>query len=163
MALRGEAGGRPSPQALATLNDQIMARHVVWGFGGQIDDGSLQVGRLSQPPGRDVHQPAPHQRPQVLGADERRVDDAPATSIHTKSLGLGFPQKERQHLEVFEMLIRKENRGIAQRRCASQTCSGSAESRNANFGSASFLLPFAADGQAERLSSKWVHTYYLLS
>ena len=95
--LRGEAGGCPSPQALAALDDQIMTRHVFRGFRGQIDDGSLQVGRPSQPPGGDVPQPAPHQRPQVLGADERRVNDAPAKSTRTKSLGLGFPQKERQH------------------------------------------------------------------
>lgn len=77
--LRGEAGGRPLPQALAALDDQIMTRHVIRGFGGQINDGSLQVGGSSQSPGGDVLQPAPHQRPQVLGADERRVHDAPAT------------------------------------------------------------------------------------
>ena len=148
MPLGGEAGGRPLPQALAALDDQIMARHVIRGFGGQIDDGSLQVGHPSQPPGGDVRQPAPHQRPQVLGADERRVDDAPATSTRAKSLGPAFPQKERQHLEVFEGFIRKENRGTAQRRCASQTCSASAERHDANFGSASFLSPFATAGQA---------------
>jgi len=89
--LSGEARGHPSPQALATLDDQIMARHVVRGFGGQVDDGSLQVGRPSQPASGDVGQPAPHQRPQVLGADERRVDDAPATSTRTQRLGQGFP------------------------------------------------------------------------
>lgn len=49
--LSGETGGRPSPQALATLDDQVVACHVVRGFGGQVDDGSLQVGGLGQPPG----------------------------------------------------------------------------------------------------------------
>lgn len=81
----------------------------------------------------------------------------------TKSLGQGFPWKEKRPLEVFERLIRKENRGIGQGRCASQTRSVSAESRGANFGSASFLLPFATARQVYRFSLKWVHTYYLPS
>lgn len=98
----------PSPQALPTLDDQIMARHVVRGFGGQINDGSLQVGHPSQPPGGDVRQPAPHQRLQVLGADERRVHDAPATSTGAERLAPAFPREERQHLEAFKMAILKK-------------------------------------------------------
>lgn len=155
-----ETGGRPSPQALATLDDQVVARHVVRGFGGQVDDGSLQVGGLGQPPGGNVGQPAPHQRPQLLRADERRVHDAPAASTRTKGLATGPAQKERQHREVFEMLIQKENSVTAQRRWAHPACSALAESHGANFHDASFpSSPFAADAQLRGfLSSTHTHT-----
>lgn len=114
-AVRGETAGL-SPQALATLDDQVVASHVVRGVGGQVDDGSLQVSGLGQPPSRNGGQPAPHQRPQLLRADQRRVNDAPAASTRTKGLAKSPAQEERQHLEVCEVLGQKESGAVARRR-----------------------------------------------
>lgn len=85
-----------------------MTRHVVGGFRGQKDDGSLQVRPPSQPSRGDVRQPALHQWLQGLGADERRVHDAPAKSTHSTGLWVGLT-KRKGRAHVFEVLNQKEN------------------------------------------------------
>lgn len=150
----------PSPQALAPLNDQVVARHVVGGFRGQKDDGSLQVRPPSQPSRGNVRQPALHQRLQGLGADERRVHNAPAKSTHGTGLWMGLT-KRKGRTHVFEVLNQKENYEVVLRRAASCTVCASTESHHKNFGSTSYLPSFTTAGQAQRIYFKQrTHTLF---
>mmetsp|Transcript_48151 Transcript_48151/g.111510 ORF Transcript_48151/g.111510 Transcript_48151/m.111510 type:complete len:334 (+) Transcript_48151:477-1478(+) len=99
------------PQRLPTLDDEIVAHHVVRRLRSQINNGALQVSDVTELADGHVGDPLVSKRSQrIVGPDERRVDDARRNTVDIDAAA--GPLATERLRELHDSALRSVVRGL---------------------------------------------------